>query len=277
MLKKKYIIVKLGGSIATLKYLSRPAVRRVHLQRIAQMIHATYDSKKHALILIHGAGSFGHLHAHTHGLVLGTKDHSEKTFRAVENQSLDAFLNSEITRIFIQAGLPVVGMPTRTLVTNTRGKLTSLETHCITAALDAGAIPLLHGDMVFDTAWGLSICGGDVLMAQLTSFFPVKNVFFASDVDGIFTKDPHQYTDATLIKKTTLETIINGTLKLDTSHNTDVTGGLSKKFSLFRTDTLLENIYLFNGLKPKNYSCIFDQKYFFGTTLTVKNKKRSGD
>ncbi len=270
MLEKKYILVKLGGSIATQKHLSRPRVRRAHLERIARVLRTAYDPSKHALILIHGAGSFGHLHAHKYGLALGTKDHPEKTFRAVENQSLDAFLNSEITRIFIQAGLPVVGMPTRTLVTNTRGRLSSFETQSITTAIRAGAIPLLHGDMVFDTAWGLSICSGDVLVAELAQTLSIPQVFFASDVDGIFTKDPHQYTDATLIQRTTLREITDGTIRLNQSHNIDVTGGLSKKFTLFQKNTSLEKIYLFNGLKPTNFTFLFDQSNFFGTTIEAQ-------
>lgn len=269
-MKKKILILKLGGSIVTLKYLNRPAIRRLHVKKIASVIAKNYDPKKHALILIHGAGSFGHLHAYTHGLVLGTKDHPKKTFRAVENQSLDAYLNSEITRIFIQAGLPVVGMPTRTLVTNTLGKIASFETQSITTAINAGAIPLLHGDMVFDTAWGLSICSGDVLIAQLTSLIQVEKVFFASDVDGIFTKDPHRFKNATLIKNTSLNEIIQGSLKLGKSHNKDVTGGLSKKFILFQKNSSLKKIHLFNGLKSENFSFLFDQSRFFGTTIHIK-------
>jgi isopentenyl phosphate kinase len=269
MPKKKVLILKLGGSIVTLKHLDRPAVRRIHIKKIATIIRKYYDPAQHTLILIHGAGSFGHVHAHNHDLSEGTRNHPEKMFRAVENQSLDAYLNSEITKIFIQAGLPVVGMPTRTLATNTNGKLSSLETQSIQNALQAGAIPLLHGDMIFDTAWGLSICSGDVLMAKLAQIFSAKNVFFASDVDGIFTRDPHQYTDATLIQKTTLGMIINGTIALNTSHNIDVTGGLSKKFSLFQRNTPLQKIYLFNGLAPKNFSFLFDQSNFFGTTIEV--------
>ena len=54
------------------------------------------------------------------------------------------------------------------------------------------------------------------------------------------------------------------------SHNIDVTGGLSKKFSLFHKMPSLKEIHLFNGLKPKNFSSIFDQRKFFGTTIVVK-------
>lgn len=270
MQQKKFVIVKLGGSIVTEKHRCQPAIRHAHIRRIAAVFKKNYDSKKHALILIHGAGSFGHLHAHTHGLALGTKGHPEKIFRAVENQSLDAFLNSEITRLFIQAGLPVVGMPTRTVVTNANGKLGCLETNSLKAALRAGAIPLLHGDMVFDTAWGLSICSGDVLASELAHLFSAEKVFFASDVDGIFSQDPHKHPGALLIQKTTLKEIMSGTIEIGQSHNVDVTGGLSKKFSLFHTNTSLNDIYLFNGLVAKNFSFLFDQSRFFGTTIHTK-------
>lgn len=267
MPKKQILIVKLGGSIVTQKHLDRPTIRRTHVRRIAAVLKKSYDPKKHALILIHGAGSFGHLHAHTHKLAEGTRNHPEKTFRAVENQSLDARLNAELTTLFIEAGLPVVGLPTRTLAINTNGSLSSLETASIKAALSVGAIPLLHGDMVFDTAWGLSVCSGDVLAPKLAEVFSTTTVFFASDVDGIYTKDPHRYADALLIQKTTLEAIGSGTIEMGGSHNVDVTGGLSKKFSLFQKNTVLKNIYLFNGLKPENFSFVFDQKKFFGTTV----------
>lgn len=273
MPKKEILILKLGGSIVTLKHLGKPAIRRAHVKRIAAVIKKGYDPKKHALILIHGAGSFGHLHAHAHGLAQGTKDHPEKTFRAIENQSLDATLNSALTTIFVEAGLPVVGLPTRALVINSAGKLKVLETSSIEAALSIGAIPLLHGDMVFDTTWGLSVCSGDVLAPELARIFSAEKVFFASDVDGIFTKDPHQFTDALLIPETTLREIASGSITMSASHNVDVTGGLSKKFSFFQKNQTLKNIYLFNGLIPKNFSFIFDQKKFFGTTVRIKKSE----
>jgi isopentenyl phosphate kinase len=270
MPKKQVLIVKLGGSIVTLKHLGRPAIRRTHVSKIASILKKQYDPLKHALILIHGAGSFGHLHAHQYGLSQGTKDQSQKTFRAIENQSLDARLNAELTTLFVTTGLPVVGLPTRTIAKNEAGKLSSLNIDSIESTLSVGAIPLLHGDMVFDTTWGLSVCSGDVLVPELARRFSADSVFFASDVDGIYTADPHQYSNATLIQKTTLEELSLGTIQMGKSHNIDVTGGLSKKFSLFYKMPSLEEIRLFNGLVPKNFSFIFDQRKFFGTTIIVK-------
>ena len=267
MPQKEIIIVKLGGSIVTVKHGKRPAIRRAHIEKIASLLAKKYDSKKHSLILIHGAGSFGHLHAHAHALAEGTKDHPEKLFRATENQALDEKLNSELATLFVEAGLPVTGMPTRTLALNNRGKIASLATETINAAVKAGTIPLLHGDMVFDSSWGLSVCSGDILVARLAKFFSAKKVFFASDVKGIFSKDPHYFKDAELIKSASLKEIMNGSIRLGKSHSIDVTGGLSKKFSSFKDLPKLNDIFFFNGLLHNNFSFIFDQKNFLGTTI----------
>ncbi|TXH00677.1 MAG: hypothetical protein E6P95_03180 [Candidatus Moraniibacteriota bacterium] len=267
--QKEIIIVKLGGSIVTEKSADQPIVRQSNVVNIARIFRKHFNPEKHSLVLIHGAGSFGHLHAHRYKLALGTKDHPEKIFRAIENQSLDARLNSELTQIFIKAKLPVVGMPTRTIAINNRGFLSSLVTGSIKRALEANTIPLLHGDMVFDKAWGLSVLSGDVLLAKLAQYFKVTKVFFASDVDGIFSQDPHQFKKAKLIPKVRFEKI-GSSITLGCSHHKDVTGGLSKKFTALNKLPALEKIFFFNGSKTKNFHFVFDQKDFFGTIIDTR-------
>lgn len=151
-------------------------------------------------------------------------------------------------------------------------KTFSLDT--LRVALKKNTVPLLYGDMVFDTTWGLSISSGDVLVAKLADTLSAEEVFFASDVDGIFSKDPHQYGDALLIEKTSLSEITNGVITLGESHNVDVTGGLSKKFSAFQNLSHLKSIYFFNGLSVKNFSFLFNQKNFFGTAISTKKVGR---
>lgn len=269
MSQKKLIIVKLGGSVITAKHLSVPTVRRTLVKEIGTVLGEYYSPKEHALVLIHGAGSFGHLHAKKHALAEGTKGHPGKLILALENQQLDQKLNTEIVSLLLQVGLPVTGILSRGVAINAKGKLHSFNMESIRAALSKGIIPVLHGDMVFDTQWGLSVCSGDVLVAHLSQNIGAKNIFFASDVNGIFTSDPHLSKKATLIKKISLDEITSGKISLGVSHNVDVTGGLSKKFSLFRKNLAprLKNVYLFNGLHPKNFRFIFNQKNFFGTTL----------
>ena len=51
------IILKLGGSVITRKDSSIPKLDSSNLTRIAREIS---DSSYHKLIVVHGAGSFGH-------------------------------------------------------------------------------------------------------------------------------------------------------------------------------------------------------------------------
>lgn len=269
MSNKKVIIVKLGGSIVTAKNRSRATIRRAHILALGRIIKKHYRPALHSLVIVHGAGSFGHLHAAKHNLALGTKDHPEKTFAALENQILDQYLNTEIATLLHSVGLPITPLATHALVTNQGGVLKTLSLDTLQVALKKDAIPLLYGDMVFDTAWGLSISSGDVLVAKLAETLSAKEVFFASDVDGIFSQDPHQHHDAVLIEETSLSKIRSGVISLGESHNIDVTGGLSKKFSAFQNLSHLKSIYFFNGLYVENFSYIFDQKNFFGTTIDI--------
>lgn len=60
------IILKLGGSILTKKDLKDPEINYTNLNRIANEIKTAFDNKSNnnelseGLIIIHGAGSFGH-------------------------------------------------------------------------------------------------------------------------------------------------------------------------------------------------------------------------
>lgn len=273
MAQKELIIVKLGGSIVTQKEEKHPALRRNHLKKVAAVLAKGYDPKKHAMILIHGAGSFGHPHAHKYELTLGLKKDPRRIYRATENFAIMERLNSELAVLFNESGLPVCGMPTRTLAQNKAGKLFSLETKTLSAALKVSAIPLLHGDVVFDSTLGFSVCSGDTLASNLARSFGAKKVFFASDVDGVFSRDPHLSKDATLFRSLPLVSVINGAVQLGKSRHIDVTGGLSKKFSTFQRIPKLKNIFFFNGLVPENFSFLFDQKNFFGTTLFIKKAR----
>lgn len=59
------IILKLGGSIITRKDKTKPTLNPANLERIAQEISVAKIKK---LIIIHGAGSFGHPYAQKYGI-----------------------------------------------------------------------------------------------------------------------------------------------------------------------------------------------------------------
>lgn len=267
MKEKKTIILKLGGSVITKKELSVPQVETERLKAIANSLREYFNPEEFRLILIHGAGSFGHVLAKKYELQNGTKDHPEKVPQALEVQTSVKSLHEVFMNIFQSAGLPVASFPTHIVTTNSQGKLATIATHSLREALEKNHMPVLYGDMIPDSEWGYSICSGDVLAARLAKDLEANSVFFASDVDGIFTSDPHLHPEAQLIPEASLEDILSGTIRLDTSHNIDVTGGLGSKFLLFQNCPSLKSIYLFNGLKPENFSFVFDERQKLGTCI----------
>jgi len=224
------------------------------------------------LILIHGVGSFGHLHAHTHGLAQGTKGAPEKLPRALENNTLNQSLSARLAEIFQSQNLPVASINTASVAINRAGKLETLSVDAVENVLRIGAIPMLHGDMIFDSAWGMSVCSGDTLIPFLAKKFNVEKIFFASDVDGVFSCDPHTSKDAIQIKNTTLADLLSGkSIDLAGSHHTDVTDGFRGKFGVFQNHAFshLEEIRIFNGLDPKNFKNIFKASFSIGTKISI--------
>ena len=53
------MIIKLGGSALTIKDATEPTIDEVNLDRIAEELSYYSDD----MVIVHGAGSYGHIHA----------------------------------------------------------------------------------------------------------------------------------------------------------------------------------------------------------------------
>ena len=109
----------------------------------------------------------------------------------------------------------------------------------ISEALDAGLCPIVHGDAgLYGSSSG--ILGGDTLVEIISTHESLKDqiakVIFLTDVDGVFTKDPHTHQDAHIINHISVTKEGNVRMK-DTfiasgsSHEHDVTGCLEAKLA----------------------------------------------
>jgi len=57
-------------------------------------------------------------------------------------------------------------------------------------ALEAGFVPVVHGDAVIDSSRGCSILSGDTLMVALSKAFQPRYCVFVTNVDGVYDRDP---------------------------------------------------------------------------------------
>ena len=260
-MKKNLFILKLGGSVVTRKNKETLSVRRALLATIARELKKFREHSDHDIILIHGAGAIGHRLAHEYGLRTGTGKDARKWHGAILSRLANQTLNARVAKTLIEEGVPVTPVHTSSVTGNRNGKLSRCFLAPIVHALRSGCVPLLYGDMVFDDALGMSICSGDTIAARLAARMGAQKVFFATDVDGIFTKDPHKYRDATLVKKIRLRELLHGeNIRLASSHNIDVTGGIRGKIGAFENLNArhLEEIVIFNGLD----SCLYKNHLF---------------
>ncbi len=251
---KKFVILKIGGSVITYKSRKNVFLRRKVIATIAQELQDIVSKRRDIqVMLIHGAGAGGHQLAKEYRLTESfSKDsHWRGAFLSRKvNQKLDL----ELLGIFLQAGLRITPVHTASIIVQTNGTIASCAYDAIDQAVKYDCIPLLYGEIVFDTNQGMSICSGDTIAVLLAEKYNAESILYASDVDGIFNKDPHLHKDAAIIRSVKLRDILaNTSIALSGSHTVDVTGGLHNKIdTIFRhgIPKSLRTVAIFNGLKP---------------------------
>jgi isopentenyl phosphate kinase len=177
-------VVKLGGSVLTRKR-ERESLRPKVIARLATEL-ATAPGP---LVVLHGAGSFGHPGARRFRLAEpptegdgGPERRRGASIVAREVRRLHA----SVIHALVDAGLAPWSLPGATVGRNRSGVLDELDSERFTDALGAGVTPVSFGDVVRDDAWGFSILSADTIALGLAAALPVARVVFVSDVGGVF-------------------------------------------------------------------------------------------
>jgi len=235
-------LVKLGGSVITDK-----TRYRVFNQESADRLAGEIASSGKQVVLVHGAGSFGHMLAHEHQLHKGYLSDSQR-FGVARVQWDVRDLNREVMQCLDHAGLPATSIPPSACALMEGGQLKRMDLDLFHRYLDLGITPVTFGDVVLDSQRKFGICSGDQLMYLLAKEFRPKLIVFCADVDGIFTADPNLDKGATLIERvdrSTLDSIPR------TSRVTDVTGSIYGKLeSMLSMAPLAKSTMVINGLVP---------------------------
>jgi isopentenyl phosphate kinase len=152
--------VKLGGSLLTDKAREQ-AFRPGRAARLMRELAAAGGP----LVLVHGAGSFGHPQARRHKAALA-KPGSKQGLAVAER----------------------AGLETSPINVDGRG-LDAKALREVKAALAVDRVPVLHGTLVLDGK-GWRVLGGDELMAVLALALKPERAVWASDVAGVYDRDP---------------------------------------------------------------------------------------
>jgi len=243
------MLIKLGGSVITDKSQYRTFNREV-VRRLCAEIR---DSGVNAVV-VHGAGSFGHVIAKEYSLQNGFTD--PKQVPAVARVQYDVReLNLMVIDELLNAGIPAVSVPPGSCFMMDDGKLLLDEPEVLLSASLLGTMPVMFGDVVFDRSKGFGICSGDQIMEVLCGIYRPDRVVFVSDVDGLYDRDPKTDPDAKLLAEVTPE-LLNG-VSSDSSVD-DVTGGVRAKIeAMLRMTSPERDCVLVNGsVKGRLYSLL---------------------
>jgi isopentenyl phosphate kinase len=229
------IVLKLGGSVITDKSSDTPRVCGAHLERLAAEIADAYESIKERtrLIVVHGAGSYGHPIVKRTGIDKGVTS-AEQALAFAETQALQNELNGIVVRALLARGLPAMPLQPSAAAVMQDGRLVEMDLGAVRGLVSTGLVPVLFGVPAFDRSRGGAILSGDQIVAFLAVKLEAKLVIVGTDVDGVFTADPKTNPEATLIKQFTAEDLSLLQEVRDETARADVTGGMLGKVAELR-------------------------------------------
>jgi isopentenyl phosphate kinase len=239
------VFIKLGGSLITDKHSPRTPRREV-IQNLAGEIKAGLARHPGLQLLIgHGSGSFGHVSASRHGTRAGVRSpEGWQGFLEVWRDARE--LNSIVIELFSEAGLPVIAFPPSSTTLAADGSVAAYALDGIQSALANGLIPVIHGDVVFDTIRGGTILSTEELFVHLAGELNPRRILLAGLEPGVWADFPVCSELVSLITPVTLAEIEG---KLRGSAAVDVTGGMYQKVV-----SMLELVKALDGLEVVIFS-----------------------
>jgi len=246
------IILKIGGSLITDRKSNTPKINYKNLRRISKEISSSYKKNNKKLIIIHGAGSYGHQIVKKTGIHKGIKN-NKQLIAFAETQKLQNELNVKVCEELIKQGIPAIPIQPSSSAIMNKKKLKKMNTEVIEKMLKINLVPVLYGVPAYDEKQKCSILSGDEIAPYLAIKLKAKKVIHATDVDGVFTADPKKDKTAELIPLITKKNLKEVKKAISGSTNIDVTGGMTKKI----TEVLKLSKYgvetsLINGNKKEN-------------------------
>ena len=239
-------IVKFGGSVITEK-----AKDCCFKQEVMDDLAAQVKRAGKEMILVHGAGSFGHILAKQYDLNNGFKKKNQLQGFALTQAQVQR-LNNLVLASLQNHGLAAVSVPPHAFIMLRNHRVSRFSTSMFEHYLRHGFFPVTFGDVALDTTLGFSICSGDLLVELLAVEFKPEKVIFVMDEDGLYTTNPKTDPDARFIETATLKEL--RALATTSNKHADVTRGMEGKVqSISRIaragiDTLLVNGNVHNRL-----------------------------
>ncbi len=256
-MNEEVYVLKIGGSVLTEKGKERKA-RKSAIKRISKEIAlALAHTSRKNLVLVHGAGSYGHPQAKVY---LESRDAKD----ALITHESAKELNRIVTSSLMDFGVKIMPIHPLSGVVFRGGEPKYKIKEQIEVALETGIVPVLHGDVIMDEKEGFRILSGDQLVVYAAKEFKASRVGVGTDVDGVLGDEGE------VIRKITPAEVDKVSIK--GSEHVDVTGGMKEKVHLLAKLASENNTpsVLFNASKESNvYKFLTDDEDLFGTVISA--------
>jgi len=221
------VFAKLGGSVLTDKT-APESLNHALLRDIAGSIAAVLQQRPSLqLVMGHGGGSFGHYWAAKYRTHEGV--HNREGWHGAARVA-DAMgrLNRRVVAALLDAGVNAISVqPSAGVLAHDR-QVQHWETATLERMLACSLVPVVHGDVVLDSAQGAAIASTETLFGYLAPRLSPQRIVLVGEA-GVFTADPRRDAHAQRISHITSANIHEVLSYLHGSHGTDVTGGMATK------------------------------------------------
>lgn len=225
--------LKIGGSVITDKFKYKTPNKK-EIKRISREIEENYKN----LVLVHGAGSYGHPLVEKNDLNKKIKT-KKQYINVTKVQDSVKELNKLFTKEIRKRNIPFQTIHPSSCCITKRGKIIEFETKPIKQSLKEELLPILHGDMVLDKKTGATVLSGDKIITFIAKKFHIDKIGMGAR-SPVLDKDGEKKEK---IKKSNINA-------LGTAKSTDVTGGMKNKVKeLLKTK---KESFIFDATKKGN-------------------------
>lgn len=173
------ILIKWGGSVLSNKHgAGPPEVRRQVVARLAAELRSV--ARRHDVILVLGAGSFGHPAALEAGVGRRRLTGAARERATVAVQASLCLLRRAVVNELWNAGVAAVEVPGAALARGGR-----IDARPLAEWARAGLVPVTGGDLIPDARLGLRILSGDEIVAAAARAGGARRAVFVTDVEGV--------------------------------------------------------------------------------------------
>jgi len=250
-MKKRIILIKLGGSLITDK--NKPFTPKISvIDDLSRQIKEALDEDKNLQLIVgNGGGSFPHYPALKYNMNEGIKKEEQK-FGFCLVQDAASSLNRIVVNSLLKQKLNAVSLNPSSMIVTKKGKIKKFFSYPLFLMINLGLIPVTYGDIVLDEEKGSFIISTEMVLNFIALFlkkkgFHIDKIIHNGLTSGVLnekgdTIEEINFKNFSQVKKNFYQTL-----------GFDVTGGMLHKVkeSLYLSKYGIKS-FIINGTVEKN-------------------------